>query len=70
MNQSIRWFGQDDTPIDNFVKLFGRQPSVVWVDQKLGETLNMFRNGRSHMAIVRTVNDTGPVRIVLLSLVH
>ena len=50
----------DETPIANFVRLFGRQPAVVWHDQKLGETLSMFKKGRSHMAIVRNVNDTGP----------
>ena len=52
----------DETPIANFVRLFGRQPAVVWHDQKLGETLSMFKKGRSHMAIVRNVNDTGPGR--------
>ena len=50
----------DETPIANFVRLFGRQPAVVWHDQKLGETLSMFKKGKSHMAIVRNVNDTGP----------
>ncbi len=47
----------DETPIANFVRLFGRQPIVVWHDQKLGETLSLFKKGRSHMAIVRDVKD-------------
>lgn len=37
---------QDETTISNFVRLFGRQPMVVWHDQKLGETLTLFRKGR------------------------
>jgi hypothetical protein len=37
---------QDETTISNFVRLFGRQPMVVWHDQKLGETLSLFRKGR------------------------
>lgn len=35
--------------------MFGRKPAVVWHDDKLGETLSMFRNERAHMALVRTV---------------
>ncbi|RYH13696.1 hypothetical protein EON65_35005 [archaeon] len=32
---------------------------VVWHDQKLGETLQMFRQERAHMAIVRDVCSEG-----------
>ncbi len=48
---------EDETPIRNFISLFGRKPMVVWHDQKLGETLSMFRNERAHMAIVRDVEN-------------
>lgn len=40
---------------------FGRQPACVWPDQKLGEVLKIFLKNRSHMAIVRDVNNIGPV---------
>lgn len=49
----------DETPVRNFVNLFGRKPMVVWHDQKLGETLTMFRNERAHLAIVRDVETQG-----------
>jgi CBS domain containing-hemolysin-like protein len=41
--------------------LFGRKSMVVWHDSKLGETLNMFRQEKSHMAIVRDVECEGEV---------
>ena len=44
--------------------LFGRKPAVVWHDSKLGETLSMFRQEKSHMAIVRDVECEGEVRII------
>jgi metal transporter CNNM len=50
----------DETLVSNFVRLFGRQPVIAWHDMKLGEALSHFRKGRSHLAIVRTVNDEGP----------
>ena len=34
---------KDETPIRNFVNLFGRKPAVIWHDDKLGETLSTFR---------------------------
>jgi CBS domain containing-hemolysin-like protein len=46
---------QDETPVRSFVELFGRKPAVIWHDSKLGETLTMFRQEKSHMAIVRDV---------------
>lgn len=49
---------QDETPVRNFINLFGRKPAVAWHDDKLGETLTLFRQQRAHMAIVRdVVND-------------
>ena len=42
--------------------LFGRQPLIVWHDNQLGETLASFRKEKSHIAVVRNVNDRGLVR--------
>jgi hypothetical protein len=36
---------------------------VVWPDQSLGETLKLFKQGKGHMAIVRDVDNSGPVSI-------
>jgi metal transporter CNNM len=52
---------EDETPVRNFIELFGRKPSVVWHDDKLGDTLSMFRHTRGHMAIVRDVVSEGNV---------
>ena len=41
--------------------LFGRQPLVAWHDDQLGETLASFRKEKSHIAVVRNVNDHGMV---------
>ena len=46
----------------SFVVLFGRQPLIVWHDNQLGETLASFRKEKSHIAVVRNVNDRGLVR--------
>lgn len=50
----------DDTPIQNFVQIFGRGVHVVWPDDKLGVVLRELKQGRSHMALVRDVNNTDP----------
>ncbi len=80
------FYQQDETPVRNFIELFGRKPAVVcsllfltftlchlmslnyllyflqvWHDDKLGETLSMFRHSRGHMAIVRDVEQQGEV---------
>ncbi len=52
---------QDETPVRNFIELFGRKPAVVWHDDKLGETLSKFKAERAHMAIVRDVVSEGTV---------
>ena len=41
----------------NFVQIFGRGLHVVWPDDKLGDVLKLLKKGRSHMALVRDVND-------------
>ena len=48
---------EDDTPVLNFVQLFGRQPTLVWSDDTLEVALSGFRQKQSHMALVRQVVD-------------
>lgn len=50
---------KDSTPVRNFMTLFGRVPIIVWADHKLGDMLNVFRQGGGHIAIVRDVNNSG-----------
>ncbi|CAM9847931.1 unnamed protein product [Chrysoparadoxa australica] len=64
---------EDETPVKNFVEIFGRGLQVVWPDQTLGEVLGIFKQGKSHMAIVRTVNNEGVVSgagLLVLALLH
>jgi metal transporter CNNM len=51
---------KDETPVRNFMTLFGRVPIIIWPDNKLGVMLNVFRQGNGHIAVVRDVNNTGP----------
>eukprot|EP00557_Chaetoceros_sp_GSL56_P004650 CAMPEP_0176505936 /NCGR_PEP_ID=MMETSP0200_2-20121128/16770_1 /TAXON_ID=947934 /ORGANISM="Chaetoceros sp., Strain GSL56" /LENGTH=697 /DNA_ID=CAMNT_0017905543 /DNA_START=251 /DNA_END=2344 /DNA_ORIENTATION=- len=46
----------DETPVRNFVEIFGRGAHVVWMDDKLGEVLAFLKKGHCHMAIVRDIN--------------
>lgn len=48
---------EDEIPVKNFVQIFGRGLHVVWPDDKLGDVLKLLKSGRSHMALVRDVND-------------
>jgi hypothetical protein len=50
------------------VVLFGRQPLIVWHDNQLGETLASFRKEKSHIAVVRNVNDRGLVKFEIIIL--
>ena len=34
---------------------------VVWPDYTLGDVLNVFKKGKSHLGLVRDVNDSGEV---------
>lgn len=55
------------------MQLFGRKPTVIWHDQKLGETLALFRKERTHLAIVRDVESEGEVKYLsrsFLSIFH
>ena len=48
---------EDETRVADFVEIFGRALHVVWVDDKLGDVLRELKQGRSHMALVRDVNN-------------
>lgn len=53
---------EDETPLENFINLFGRGFFYVWPDDKLGYVLNMFKKSRLHLAVVRTVNEEDTTR--------
>jgi len=48
---------EDETPVRSFVQIFGRGVHVVWPDEKLGDVLRELKKGKSHMALVRDVNN-------------
>mmetsp|Transcript_111504 Transcript_111504/g.156532 ORF Transcript_111504/g.156532 Transcript_111504/m.156532 type:complete len:401 (+) Transcript_111504:80-1282(+) len=48
---------EDDIPIRSFIQIFGRAVHVVWPDDTLGDVLSDLKKGRSHLAIVRDVNN-------------
>eukprot|EP00339_Tiarina_fusa_P013314 CAMPEP_0117028916 /NCGR_PEP_ID=MMETSP0472-20121206/20986_1 /TAXON_ID=693140 ORGANISM="Tiarina fusus, Strain LIS" /NCGR_SAMPLE_ID=MMETSP0472 /ASSEMBLY_ACC=CAM_ASM_000603 /LENGTH=724 /DNA_ID=CAMNT_0004736543 /DNA_START=141 /DNA_END=2315 /DNA_ORIENTATION=+ len=48
---------EDDVPIRSFIQIFGRAVHVVWPDDTLGDVLAELKKGRSHLAIVRDVNN-------------
>jgi metal transporter CNNM len=49
---------EDNTRVGDFVEIFGRSLHVVWSDDKLGDVLRELKSGRSHMALVRDVNNS------------
>jgi CBS domain-containing protein len=49
---------EDEVPIRSFVQIFGRSVHVVWPDDSLGDVLTELKKGRSHLALVRDVNNT------------
>ncbi|EEC46766.1 predicted protein, partial [Phaeodactylum tricornutum CCAP 1055/1] len=48
---------EDETRVADFVQIFGRGVHVVWPDDKLGDVLRELKLGKSHMALVRDVNN-------------
>ena len=48
---------EDETRVSDFIEIFGRGVHVVWPDDKLGDVLRELRQGRSHMGLVRDVNQ-------------
>ena len=49
---------EDETRVADFVQIFGRGVHVVWLDDTLGDVLRELKRGKSHMALVRDVNNT------------
>jgi CBS domain len=43
--------------VEDFVNIFGRALHVVWPDDSLGDVLRELKKGKSHMALVRDVNN-------------
>lgn len=48
---------EDDTRVSDVINIFGRSLNTVWPDDKLGDILRELKTGRSHMALVRDVNN-------------
>jgi hypothetical protein len=48
---------EDNTRIQDFIEIFGRALHTVWPDDTLGDVLRELRQGKSHMALVRGVNN-------------
>jgi metal transporter CNNM len=48
---------EDNTPVRSFIQIFGREVHVVWPDDKLGDVLTELKKGKSHLAVVRDVNN-------------
>lgn len=48
---------EDEVPIRSFVQIFGRNIHVVWPDDTLGDVLTELKKGRTHLAVVRDVNN-------------
>lgn len=46
---------EDETPVKTFVEILARSFEVVEDNDKLGDVLTIFKQGRGHMAIVRGV---------------
>ena len=49
----------DESPIRNFVQIFGRNVHYTWPDEKLGDVLRELRKGKSHLSLVRDVVSDG-----------
>ncbi|OQS01080.1 hypothetical protein ACHHYP_01848, partial [Achlya hypogyna] len=50
----------EKTTLLNFVHVFGRGVHRVWPDSTLGEVMQAFKAGRTHLALVHDVNNRGP----------
>lgn len=48
---------EDNTSVSAVVQFFGRQIQYLWFDTKLPEVLKIFLSTKSHMAVVRNVNN-------------
>ncbi|RHY01015.1 hypothetical protein DYB36_009753 [Aphanomyces astaci] len=54
----------EETTLLHFVHVFGRGVHRVWPDSTLGDVLQAFKMGRTHLALVHDVNNAGPVRFL------
>jgi metal transporter CNNM len=45
------------TRVADIIDIFGRSLHVAWADDTLGDVLRELKKGRSHMALVRDVNN-------------
>ncbi|RQM29519.1 hypothetical protein B5M09_010337 [Aphanomyces astaci] len=50
----------EETTLLHFVHVFGRGVHRVWPDSTLGDVLQAFKMGRTHLALVHDVNNAGP----------
>ena len=48
---------EDETPVKQFIDIFGRQAHVVWMDDKLGDVLRYLKKGHTHMGFVRDIDS-------------
>ena len=48
---------EDNVPVRSFIQIFGRNVHLVWPDDSLGDVLGELKKGRSHLAVVRDVNN-------------
>mmetsp|Transcript_20926 Transcript_20926/g.45562 ORF Transcript_20926/g.45562 Transcript_20926/m.45562 type:complete len:771 (-) Transcript_20926:2372-4684(-) len=48
---------EDSVPVRSFIQIFGRNVHLVWPDDTLGDVLTELKKGRSHLAVVRDVNN-------------
>jgi len=48
---------EDCVPVRSFIQIFGRNAHLVWPDDTLGDVLTDLKKGKSHLAVVRDVNN-------------
>eukprot|EP00531_Pseudo-nitzschia_arenysensis_P009175 CAMPEP_0116145954 /NCGR_PEP_ID=MMETSP0329-20121206/16900_1 /TAXON_ID=697910 /ORGANISM="Pseudo-nitzschia arenysensis, Strain B593" /LENGTH=731 /DNA_ID=CAMNT_0003641657 /DNA_START=184 /DNA_END=2379 /DNA_ORIENTATION=- len=48
---------EDCVPVRSFIQIFGRNIHLVWPDDTLGDVLAFLKKGKSHLAVVRDVNN-------------
>lgn len=48
---------EDCVPVRSFIQIFGRNVHLVWPDELLGDVLKVLKKGKSHLAVVRDVNN-------------
>ena len=51
---------EEEIPIRAIIDVYGRDPMKVFSDWHLDEVLNRFKQGKSHLAVVHRIDDSGP----------